>query len=85
MQNRKGMSLADLPTLAIVFVVGFVVLAFGTSIITSVGTGLTGNAALVTGNATNGMLNLAVYAPTIGTVVAGALVIGILVNAFMKQ
>jgi hypothetical protein len=83
--NRKGLALGDLPTLAIVFVVAFVVLAFGTKIIVDVGAGLTGGAAQVTGNATQGAVNLATYAPTIGTVMAGAIVIGILVSAFMKH
>jgi len=83
--NRKGLALGDLPTLAIVFVVAFVVLAFGTKIIVDVGTGLTGEAAQVTGNATAGAVNLASYAPTIGTVLAGAVVIGILISAFMKN
>jgi hypothetical protein len=78
--NRKGLALGDLPTLAIVFVV-----AFGTKIIVDVGTGLTGEAAKVTGNATAGAVNLASYAPTIGTVLAGAVVIGILISAFMRK
>ena len=79
------MDLGDLPSLAIVFVVAFVVLAFGAKITTDVGTGLTGDAAKVTGNATSGMVTLGSYAPTIAVVIAGALVIGILINAFMHK
>jgi hypothetical protein len=84
--NRKAISLGDLPTLAIAFVVGFIVLAFGAKITADVGAGLAGTlASNVTSNATAGMVNLAAYAPTIGTVLAGAVVIGILISAFMRH
>jgi hypothetical protein len=85
MVKRKGIGIGELPQYAIVFVVGFVVVAFGAGIISSIGTGLSGNAALVAGNATAGMSTLGSYAPTVATVVAGALVIGILVSAFMHK
>ena len=86
MVKRKGMHLGDLAPVAIAFVVGFVTLAFGVSIITSIGNGLPFNSAAynVTTNATLGSLNISSYAPVLGTVLAGAIVIGILMHAFVK-
>jgi hypothetical protein len=88
---RKGLALGDLPQLAILFVVAFVVMAIGaqisgtmqTSFLTSNGNGT--GASNITSNLTSGLVTMASYGPTIATVLAGALVIGILVSSFLKQ
>ena len=84
--NRKAMGLNELPNVVIAFVVSFVVLAFGALIVSNVQTSLTaGPATNVTSNISAGLLSLGTYAPTIAVVVAGALIIGLLVSAFMRQ
>jgi hypothetical protein len=84
--QRKAMGLNELPQTVIVFAVSFIVLAFGALIVTNVQTSLTaGPATNVTSNISSGLLSLGTYAPTIAIVVAGALIIGILVNSFMRQ
>lgn len=83
------MGLNELPTLAILFVVGFVVLSFGAKItgdvatqMNSTSTGTTENSYYAAANGTSAILMIGSYAPLIGTVVAGAFVIGILVHSF---
>jgi hypothetical protein len=84
--KRKGIALGDLPSTAIMFVTAFVVLAFGVKILADFGAQQApGTISNMTSNATAGALALASYAPTIGTVLAGSIVIGILISAFMKQ
>ena len=55
-------------------------LSLGASLLTNFGTGLTGNAALVVGNGSTGLLNVAQQAPTIGLVIAITLVLMILIG-----
>jgi hypothetical protein len=85
--NRKGMSLMEMPSIFILFVVSFVVLAFTVLITSNISSGLTAgsNAVLVLGNTTSGLSSLGSYAPTIAVVIAGALIIGLLVSSFMRQ
>jgi hypothetical protein len=84
--KRKGLALGDLAPAAIMFVVAFVTLAFGAKILTDFqAQNAAGPITNVTSNATAGAVALAAYAPTIGTVLAGSIVIGILISAFMKQ
>jgi hypothetical protein len=83
--QRKGMSLVEMPSIFILFVVSFIVLAFGTLIVANIQSGVTGNAALILGNTTSGLSSLGTYAPVVAVVIAGALIIGLLVSSFMRQ
>ena len=84
--KRKGIALGDLAPSAIMFVVAFVVLAFGVKILADFqAQNAPGVITNMTSNATAGAVALASYAPTIGTVLAGSIVIGILISAFVKQ
>ena len=80
---RKGMSFGDMSGAVIVFVVTAVILGFGAVILTGIGTGLTGDAATVVANGTDGLLKFGEYLPTLALVIIGAIVIGVLVRSFM--
>lgn len=80
------MSLSEMPSMVLVFVVAFVILGFGALIVGKVDASTADTAASqVLGNASVGMVDLGAYAPTVAAVVGGALIIGILINAFLKQ
>jgi hypothetical protein len=78
------MDINDLSGKAVAFVIVGVVLSIGVTILTNLASGQTGAAAAATNNATAGLAQLANYLPTIGLVVAAAVVIGTLFMAFQK-
>jgi len=79
------MRLSDLPTVAVLFVVAGIALGIGAQILGKIQTGMTSGSieAAAVGNATEGISQVAQWMPTIGLVVAAAIVIGIVFAAFM--
>lgn len=69
------------------FVVSAIVVAIGLDVLDNVGESFTENstAELAVRNATTGLSELAQWYPTIGIVIGAAIVIGILLFAFMSR
>jgi hypothetical protein len=82
--NKKGFSLSAVPQLAIVLVVIAVVLGVGATVLTEVQTTQTADtyAYNATENGLSGVDTLAGWQPTIATIIAAAVVIGI-ISAYM--
>lgn len=91
-KNTRGMALRDLLPITTALVVAGIALSVGASISTSVSTdipdtcGATSNltcfSETVGANASDGMLELATWTPTIGLVVAAAIIITVLIKSF---
>ena len=81
------MRIQDIIPIAAVFVVSAIVVAIGLDVLDNVDNSFTAGsaAALAVGNATKGMQELAEWYPTIGIVIGAAIVIGILLFAFMSR
>lgn len=82
-QKRKGLSLAEAPYVAILLVVAGVAAALGARLTANVQSGSTGEAANVAANATAGISQLAQQFPNIGLVAGFAIIIGLLLGAFV--
>jgi hypothetical protein len=82
--DKRGYQLNDLLPIAIVLVVGIIAIAIGADIVQQVNAGQEGDSAAdnVTTKGLEGFMEISNYLPTIGLVVAAALIIGILVSAF---
>jgi len=78
------MKISDLPKVAVLFVVAGIALGVGAQILGKVQTGTTENstAYYAVENATTGISQISQWMPTIGLVVAAAIVIGIVFAAF---
>ena len=85
--SKKGVSLADLPTVAISLVVAVIVIALGLSILSDTKDELPANSeeANATADGIEGIAKLSAKLPLIGTVVAAVLVIGLIVGAFAMR
>jgi hypothetical protein len=67
---------------AIAFVVTGLIISYGTSVNTTVGTGMTGAAAAANGNVTLGLGTFASNLPTMASVGVAVLIIGLLIYGF---
>ena len=76
------MDLKDLLPAAMIVVVAGIGVSIGAKVLANVASGQTGTAAEVTNNATAGLGELGDWFPTIGLVVAAAVVLGLLLSAF---
>lgn len=81
------MRIQDIIPIAAVFVVSAIVVAIGLDVLDNVDDSFAAgsDAALAVGNATEGLSELAQWYPTIGIVIGAAIVIGILLFAFMSR
>lgn len=77
-------SITQLSGIAITFVVVGIVLGIGADVLDNVDDNFVGNttAATTVGNATDGISEIASWLPTIGLILAAAVIIGILFTAF---
>lgn len=76
------MELRDLAPAGIAFVVIAVTLGIGAEVLADVSAGQTGTAQGITDNGTLGLAELASWLPTLGLVLAAAVVIGTVVSFF---
>jgi len=78
------MKITDLAPVAIIFVIAGIALGIGAQVLSQVQTGVSaGEPTYAIQNATAGIGKLAVWMPTIGLVIAAALIIGIVFSSFM--
>ena len=86
LKNKLGLTVGDLATIAIVFVVAGIALGIGAQVLTNVRDTMTSGSReyLATQNATEGLSELASWMPTIGLVIAAAIIIGVIFSSFMK-
>lgn len=83
----RAVGVGDLTALALLFVVAGVMLAMGNYILSSIGNQLPANSTAVSaiGNATSGINTFASWLPILAVVIISAIVIGILISAFMGR
>ena len=79
---QRGAGLGGLITGAITIVVAAIVVGFGARVLDNVNDGLTGTALAAVDNGTQGLANLSSYFGTLGTIIAAAVIIAVLVGAF---
>jgi len=91
LKNKLGLTVGDLATIALVFVVAGISLGIGANVLSDIqasvnetegGVGERGT--LATQNVTEGISELASWMPTIGLVIAAAIIIGVIFSSFMK-
>ena len=86
---KKGLSFANLPDYALLFVVGGIVLGIGAYVLTQVrttaGWASTSVEYLAVDNASEGISKLSQWYPIIGVVLAAAVIIGLIVTSFMPR
>jgi len=89
--GKKGLRLGDLSTIAIVFVVAGIALGIGAEVLNDIytsvndtSTGVHNIASLAVRNTSEGIAELAKWMPTIGLVIAAALIIGIVFTSFVR-
>jgi len=83
--GRKGLRLGDLATIAIIFVVAGIALGIGADVLNDVQTSVTtGIPSRAVANVSEGIAELAKWMPTIGLVIAAALIIGIVFTSFVR-
>lgn len=82
--TNKGQQggIGALVTFGVGLVVGAIVLGMGARVLDTANDGLTGYALAAVDNGTIGLANMSTYLPTIGTVGAAIVIIGLLVGAF---
>ena len=87
--GRKGVTFAELPNLALLFVVGGIILGIGAYVLSQIqstaGWAVTSTEYLAVSNATSGIANLSNWYPIIGIVLAAAVVISVIVGAFVVR
>jgi hypothetical protein len=87
--GKKGVTFADLPNLALLFVVGGIILGIGAYVLsqvqTTAGWAATTTEYLAVSNATSGIANLSNWYPIIGVVLAASVVIAVIVGAFVVR
>jgi len=85
LKNRRGLRLGDIATIAIVFVVAGITLGIGADILSDIeGSVTTGVPSRAVANVSLGIGELAKWMPTIGLVIAAALIIGIVFTSFVR-
>jgi len=88
--GKKAIALGDIATIAIVFVVAGIALGVGAEVLNDIfvsvnsTTGTYTTPGLAVANASEGIAELAKWMPTIGLVIAAALIIGIVFQSFVK-
>ena len=85
--NKKGYSLGQLPQITLLFIISVLVLSIIGDIVANVfanqtGTGVTNVAKNVSGSGLFGLKQIGLYLPTIGIVLAAAIIISVLISAF---
>ena len=80
--NKKGFSLGDLPVIAVSIGVGAIVLGYVAKILDELDDDLTGTAGDVVKNGSSATLKIGKQLPTLGLVVAAALIIGVIATSF---
>jgi len=76
-------SLNDLPNVVLLVVIAAVVVGVGATVTSELGEDLTGDAASAVGNGTEGLVNISTKLPLIGTIVALAIILGVIFSALM--
>jgi len=76
-------SLTDLPNVALLVVVGAVVVGIGATVTSELSSDLTGTAKGAVDNGTKAMANIGKKLPLIGTIVALAIILGVVFSALM--
>ncbi len=86
MFGKKGLSIADIGPIAVILVVAGISIGIGAQVLGNISTTLTAGtqARLAVDNTTLGLGALASWMPTIGLVVAAAIIIGVVFSSFMK-
>ena len=86
MFGKKGLSIGDIGPIAIILVVAGISIGIGAQVLGNISSTLTvgtvAHSAVV--NTTSGLGALAAWMPTIGLVVAAAIIIGVVFSSFMK-
>jgi len=83
--GKKGLRLGDLATIAIIFVVAGIALGIGADVLNDVQSSVTtGIPSRAVANVSEGVAELAKWMPTIGLVIAAALIIGIVFTSFVR-
>ena len=84
LKNKKGLQLGDLSPLAIAFVTVAIVLGVSGTVLTDIRSTQTTNSAAFNAstNGLTGVGNLSTWLPTLGTIIAAAVVVGIVATAF---
>ena len=87
LKNRKGYKLKELAPVALFFVLATIIMSVGADIVDSVKDDQTADsyAANVSTNGLEGLTEIGDWLPTIGLVVAAAIIIGILVYSFSMR
>lgn len=83
--QKKGLGLGDMSSMAIMLVVTVIVVSFGITIVANVQSSQTVNSAAynASGQGITGLTTFASNIPTLAIVIVGAIVIGILATAFV--
>jgi|TARA_R100000093_G_C1923445_1_gene66394 hypothetical protein len=76
-------SLTDLPNVALLVVVGAVVVGIGATVTSELSSDLSGDAQGAVDNGTEAMANIGKKLPLIGTIVALAIILGVVFSALM--
>ena len=86
-KNKKGYQIGDLLTFGIMFVVLTVALSFGATILTDIRDDQTQNDTdyNITTKGIDAVLNLAKWTPNLATIIVAAIIIGILMTAFVYK
>jgi ABC-type antimicrobial peptide transport system permease subunit len=84
--SRKALTIAEIGPIAIILVVAGIALGSGAQVLGNISTSLTAgsNARLAVDNTSLGLGQLAYWMPTIGLVVAAAIIIGVVFSAFVR-
>ena len=79
------MELRDLAPVGVLFVVIAIVLSMGGEILSNLSSSQSGTAKAITDNGTAGLEKIAKWLPTIGLVIAAAIVIGVVITSFVLR